>query len=712
MLRLGVDIGGTFTDFVLVDDAAQRAWFGKTLSTPHDHGEAIVAGMQSLMAESGAKIADVRTIVHGTTLVTNAVIERTGAKTALLATRGFRDVLEIGRELRYDIYDLQLDMPQPLVPRRWCVDIPERMDAQGAVVTPLDIDVLEERMAALVADGVVSIAICFLHSFVNPTHEQQARACIQRRWPDVAVSCSHEVLPEIREYERATATTMNAYVQPLTDSYLRGLRVRLSDVGFTGTILIMLSSGRLTTVDGAREAPVHLLESGPAGGSMAGVHVCRATQLSDLLTFDMGGTTAKASLIQDFAPQITTHFEAARVRRFKKGSGLPVRVPVIDMIEIGAGGGSIAWLDTLGLLRVGPASAGSDPGPACYGRGGTRPTVTDADLVLGYLDPAFFLGGKMSLHRDAAERAIDTYIAKPLGLCIEDAALGIHRVVNESMANAARVHIIEKGHDPRRFAMLAFGGAGPVHAFQVARLLHLRECLVPVGAGVASAFGFLAAPIAKELVWSAVTRLDRCDWAATSARLAAREREGMHFLREAGVSDHEMEITRSADMRYVGQGHDITVVVPSGELSNATADTIRQAFEKEYQRTFGRLVSNVALQVVTWRSVVKGPAPTMAAQPVSSSIDGVSLKGTRSVRFPELATRVDCPVHARSSLRPGMMLDGPALIEEAESTVVVGPGACIAVDATRTLRISLRPADARADIHGSTAARSLTLGVA
>ena len=287
MLRLGVDIGGTFTDFVLVDDAAQRAWFGKTLSTPHDHGEAIVAGMQSLMAESGAKIADVRTIVHGTTLVTNAVIERTGAKTALLATRGFRDVLEIGRELRYDIYDLQLDMPQPLVPRRWCVDIPERMDAQGAVVTPLDIDVLEERMAALVADGVVSIAICFLHSFVNPTHEQQARACIQRRWPDVAVSCSHEVLPEIREYERATATTMNAYVQPLTDSYLRGLRVRLGDVGFTGTILIMLSSGRLTTVDGAREAPVHLLESGPAGGSMAGVHVCRATQLSDLLTFDM-----------------------------------------------------------------------------------------------------------------------------------------------------------------------------------------------------------------------------------------------------------------------------------------------------------------------------------------------------------------------------------------------------------------------------------------
>ena len=701
MLRLGVDIGGTFTDFVLVDDVSRRAWFGKTLSTPHDHGEAIVIGMQSLIAEAGVTIGDVRTIVHGTTLVTNAVIERKGAKTALLATQGFRDVLEIGRELRYDIYDLQLDMPQPLVPRRWCVDIPERLDAHGTVLTPLNVDVLDARVAGLVADGVVSIAICFLHSFVNPVHERAARARIRRRWPDLSVSCSSDVLPEIREYERATATVMNAYVQPLTDAYLRGLQARLGDLGFTGTIHIMLSSGRLTTIDGACGAPVHLLESGPAGGSMAGVHVCHAMALPDLLTFDMGGTTAKASLIQDFTPQITTHFEAARVRRFKKGSGLPVRVPVIDMIEIGAGGGSIAWLDSLGLLRVGPNSAGSDPGPACYGRGGTHPTVTDADLVLGYLDPSYFLGGRMALDVAAAERAIAQHVAVPLGLSVEEAALGIHRVVNESMANAARVHIIEKGHDPRRFAMLAFGGAGPVHAFQVARLLHLQSLLVPLGAGVASAFGFLAAPVAKELVWSAVTRLDRCDWAATSATLAERERLGIEFLRDAGVGEHEIAITRSADMRYLGQGHDITVAVPCGALSDASAETLRAAFEVEYERTFGRLVSNVPLQVVTWRSVVRGPSPTMSAQSGAPPAGGTSRKGMRSVRFPENSRRVDCAVHARSSMRPGELLEGPVLIEEAESTLVVGPEASVEVDATGILHIAMRSAE-----RGATAGRS------
>ena len=699
MLRLGVDIGGTFTDFVLADDAAGLAWFGKTLTTSHDPGEAIVTGLQALVSDAGLSVSDISTIVHGTTLVTNAVIERKGAPTALLATQGFRDVLEIGRELRYDIYDLQLDMPQPLVPRRWCVDIPERLDAQGNVLTALDLDVLESRVATLVSDGVESIAICFLHSFVNATHEQQAAACIRRRWPALSVSCSSDVLPEIREYERATATVMNAYVQPMTDAYLRGLAARLAAVGFDGTIHIMLSSGRLTTVDGARKSPVHLLESGPAGGSMAGVHVCRAAQLPDLLTFDMGGTTAKASLIQDYTPQITTHFEAARVRRFKKGSGLPVRVPVIDMIEIGAGGGSIAWLDSLGLLRVGPESASSNPGPACYGRGGAHPTVTDADLVLGYLDPTYFLGGKMHLDRAAAERAIETHIAYPLGISVEDAALGIHRVVNESMANAARVHIIEKGHDPRRFAMLAFGGAGPVHAFQVARLLHLTECLVPVGAGVASAFGFLAAPIAQELVWSAVTRLDACDWGATSARLAAMERDGMTFLQQAGVADHEVRVSRTADMRYVGQGHEIKVSVPSGDLDEASADKIRRAFEMEYERTFGRLVANMPLQVVTWRSVVRGATPTMAAQPVAAVAHGTSYKGTRSVRFPECAARVECAVHARSALQPGVMLQGPVLIEEAESTVVVGPNATVTVDSTRTLRIALR----RAAVEGALA---------
>jgi N-methylhydantoinase A/oxoprolinase/acetone carboxylase beta subunit len=692
MLRLGVDIGGTFTDFVLVDDAAERAWFGKTLTTPHDPAEAIVTGMQQVAVEAGVSLADIGTVVHGTTLVTNAIIERKGARTALLATQGFRDLLEIGRELRYDIYDLQLDMPRPLVPRRWCVDVPERLDAQGRVVTPLDLATLDARVTALVADGVEAIAICFLHAFVNPVHEQQAAAHVKARWPQLALSCSSDVLPEIREYERATATVMNAYVQPLADAYLGGLARRLAAIGSTGTIHIMLSSGRLTTIDGARGAPVHLLESGPAGGAMAGVHVCHATQRPDVLTFDMGGTTAKASLIRQFTPQITTHFEAARVRRFKKGSGLPVRVPVIDMIEIGAGGGSIAWLDALGLLRVGPESASAVPGPACYGRGGTHPTVTDADLVLGYLDPSYFLGGRMALDANAARQAIDRHIATPLGIDVEEAALGIHRVVNESMANAARVHIIEKGHDPRRFAMLAFGGAGPVHAFQVARRLHLRECLIPVGAGVASAFGFLAAPIARELVWSAVTRLDQCDWRATSDRLARMEQDGMAFLADAGVPAAERRAARTADMRYLGQGHDISVPVPAGALTEDTAETIRRAFEEEYVRTFGRLVANMPLQVVTWRTVVRGATPAMAARPDAPDATTVTAKGTRSVRFPELASRVETPVYARAGLTPGTVIVGPALIEEAESTVVIGPRATVTVDVTGTLRVALHAA--------------------
>jgi N-methylhydantoinase A len=617
------------------------------------------------------------------------VIERTGARTALLTTQGFRDVLEIGRELRYDIYDLQLDLPRPLVPRRWCVDIPERIDARGLVVRPLDVDALETTVSSLVADGIESLAICFLHAFVNPLHERRAAAHIRQKWPALPVSCSSEVLPEIREFERATATVMNAYVQPLTDRYLRGLAHRLAAIGCPATIQIMLSSGRLTTIDGACSAPVHLLESGPAGGSMAGVHVCRSAGLPDLLTFDMGGTTAKASLIQGFAPQITTQFEAARVRRFKKGSGLPVRVPVIDMIEIGAGGGSIAWRDTLGLLRVGPESASSVPGPACYGLGGTRPTVTDADLVLGYLDPDFFLGGRMALDRDAAIRAIDDHIATPLGITVEEAALGIHRVVNESMANAARVHIIEKGHDPRRFAMLAFGGAGPVHAFQVARLLHLSECLIPIGAGVASAFGFLAAPMAKELVWSAVTPLDACDWLTTSARLAQMERDGMVFLRDAGVDAADVHVMRTADMRYVGQGHDITVAIPNGALSAATAETIRAAFESAYVRTFGRLAGSMPLQVVTWRTVVRGPVPSMTARPATGSVTGTTRTRSRMVRFPELADRVETPVYARASLRAGTAVEGPALIEEAESTIVIGPSATVRVEDAGTLRIVL-----------------------
>ena len=547
-MRLGIDIGGTFTDLVLLDEVSGEMWFGKTLTTYGDPTDGIIAGMHAVLADASASPEKVTNVVHGTTLVTNAVIERKGAKTGLITTAGFRDVLELGRELRYDIYDLGIVMPEPLVPRDLRLGVVERTDAHGTVRQELDENGLAEAVDRLAAEGVESVAVVFLHSYANPSNERRAAEIIRDRQPGMYVSLSCEVMPEIREFERTSATAMNAYVQPVTDRYLARLEGRLRDEGFEGVLHIVVSSGRLTTVEGARERPVQLLESGPAGGTMAAAYFGRDLAAQDasgdgaptganLLAFDMGGTTAKASLVVDGEPEITTEFEAAHVRRFKRGSGLPVRIPVIDMIEIGAGGGSIASVNSLGLLQVGPESAGSEPGPACYGRGGTLPTVTDADLVLGYLDPGYFLGGAMALDVDAARRALHEHIAEPLGISIEDAALGIHRTVNESMASAARTHTLARGHDPRRFTMVAFGGAGPVHAFQVARRLGVTRLLVPVGAGCASALGFLVSPVATERTRSFVSDIEGADWRSINGFLGAMEGEGMGFLRQSGVTD-------------------------------------------------------------------------------------------------------------------------------------------------------------------------------
>jgi N-methylhydantoinase A len=686
-MKLGIDIGGTFTDLVLLDEGSGLLYFGKTLTTYPDPTAGILNGVNELLQQHGKSIAQVDTLVHGTTLVTNAVIERKGAKTALLTTQGFEDVLEIGREMRYDIYDIFITMPQPLVPQKWRKGVAERIDKNGKVLQRLNLSDTEQSLLQLQRQGVQSVAVCLLHSFANTQHEKSIGQLLEKKFPGLTYSLSCEVMPEIREYERASATVMNAYVQPLTDDYLKNLKARLQALGFAGIIHIMNSAGRLTTVEGARKSPVQLLESGPAGGTMAGVYFGRLLNKKDLVAFDMGGTTAKASMIRDLQPEITNHFEAAREKRFKKGSGLPVRIPVIDMIEIGAGGGSIAHINQLGLLTVGPESAASTPGPACYGRGGENPTVTDADLILGFLNEGYFLGGTMQLRKDLAIATMRNKIAKPLGISVEEAAWGIHRIVNENMANAARVHIIEKGLDPRFFSMLAFGGAGPVHAFNVARLMNAPQLMIPAGAGVLSALGFLVSPVATEEIASYVCRLDDMDWKKLNHLIDTMKAKGFDFLKRAGISAKAATVKLVADMRYSGQGHEIAVTIPHGKLGKGSVEAIEQNFKAEYQLRYGRNIQHIPLEAVTWRVLVSGPSPTLVPQQAVVGTHTKALKGKRPVYWGN--GYEDTPVYDRYAIAPNKKIKGPCIIEEFESTTVVGKNAVAWVDDLRNIIVNL-----------------------
>jgi N-methylhydantoinase A len=556
--RVGIDIGGTFTDLVLIDAETGNRAVGKVLTTPEDQSEAVENGLVELLGQEGLAADQLKIIIHGTTLVTNALIERRGAKTALLTTEGFRDALAIGTEHRYDMYDIFIEKPEPLVPRSLRYGVRERCLHDGSVMLNLDEEQVRSIAAELREHGVQAVAVSFMHSFRNPAHERRVREILSEEAPGIAVSLSSEVAPEISEYERTSTTVANVYTRPLVEGYLTSLEERLRRLGFGGSLYIMLSNGGTASVDTACRFPVRLLESGPAAGALAAAFYSRATDFSEVLSFDMGGTTAKACLIEGGEPLRSNEFEVARVYRFKKGSGLPVKVSVIEMIEIGAGGGSIASIGALGLPKVGPRSAGSDPGPACYGRGGSEPTVTDADLTLGYLDPDFFLGGKMQLDREAALRAMQK-IARPLGLDTVEAAWGIHHVVNENMANAARVHAVERGKDPRAYPLFAFGGAGPVHGYRVARALGLTGFIAPLGAGVTSAFGFLCAPLSFDFVRSLYGRLHDLDWSELNAALDEMEEEGRGLLRASGAADTDVGVRRLCEMRYVGQGHEVTV---------------------------------------------------------------------------------------------------------------------------------------------------------
>src|SRR5262245_58405173 len=687
--RLGVDIGGTFTDLVVIDEATGAARVGKILTTPKDPAHAVEQGIAALLEESRTAAGAVRAVVHGTTLATNALIERKGARTALLTTEGFRDALEIRHEGRYDMYDLFIDPPTPLVPRHLRREVRERLLADGSVRQPLDEAGARRVIGELVAEGVEAIAICLLHAYVNPVHERRLAALVRELAPQMAVACASEVVPEIREYERASTTTANVYVAPLMARYLEDLERRLADLGIPGQLYVMQSSGGIALPALARRAPIRLVESGPAAGALAAAATALERGEPRLLSFDMGGTTAKACVIDSGMPLVAREFEVARADRFKKGSGLPIRVPVIELIEIGAGGGSIARIDRLGLLKVGPESAGADPGPACYGLGGTEPTVTDADLVLGYLDPSFFLGGRMRLDVNAARRAIEERVAQPLGLSLTDAAWGIHRVVNENMAAAARIHGIERGKDLRAYPLFAFGGAGPVHAWAVGRILKVPRVLVPFGAGAISAWGLLVAPLAFDFVRTAPQRLDAADWSRINALFGEMEAEGRAILRDAGVPEADLTFRRSAEMRYVGQGHEVEVEAPAGALDAKSLEALTAAFESAYRTLYSRTPLRVVIEALNWRVVVSGPPPELSIEtavtgPERTTGDAV-IKKTRPAYFAEARGYVDTPVYDRYRLAAGMRLDGPAIVEERESTTVIGPGARVRVDGRLTL---------------------------
>jgi N-methylhydantoinase A len=667
---LGIDIGGTFTDAVLLDQRSGDYEVAKTLTTYPDPAAGVLSGLDSLLDRAQIGPESVERVIHGTTLVTNTLIERKGTRTGLITTRGFRDALEIGREGRYDIYDLRLELPEPLVERRLRLEVDERLNPDGTVMSPLSRLSVEAACEALSAAEVDAVAICLLHAYANPDHERAVRDEVGHRLPGCAISISSEVSPELREFERTSTTVANAYVQPLVRRYLATLQEGLLNIGIRAPLHVMLSNGGSCSVDTASLYPVRLVESGPCGGALAAAECGRRAKLDRILAFDMGGTTAKAILSVKGDFPVTTESEVARVYRFKRGSGLPLLVPVLDMIEIGAGGGSIAHRNALGLPAVGPESAGSTPGPACYDRHGSEPTVTDADLVLGYLNPDYFLGGDMRLNLERAREAILT-VADAFGGDVVRASLGIHQLVNEHMANAARVHAAERGVDLRSFSLVATGGAGPVHACGVAARLGLERVLVPPIAGVGSAYGLLLAPISFDYARSYVTRTEDLVTDRLRPILEDMAHRGAAVVQEAGVDEQDRCSVVTADMRYVGQGHEIRVPLPDVTLDDGFSDRLKDAFEAEYANRFGRKCEGVSVEVIHWRTTVSGPTQRYD---IAAKMDETAnpKKDNRDVVF-DVSGPVDTVVYDRYRLS-GCSISGPAIIEEEESTTVLPPG--------------------------------------
>ena len=681
-MRIGIDVGGTFTDFVLLDDATGETRTYKCLTTPRDPSDAIEEGIRGLERQVPDCMGRLEEIIHGTTLVINAIIERKGARTGLITTRGFRDVLELGREIRYAVYDAFAEMPEPLVPRERRLEVDERLRADGSVLTALDEAQVRAALHSLAGMKVESVAVCLLNSFENPVHELALKRLIGEELPGASVSISYEVLPQIREYERTSTTVTNAYVKPLTGRYLLKLRERLASIGFNGRLFIMLSSGGVTSAETAAEFPVRIIESGPTAAVMAGEYFSRLFDLPEMFCFDMGGTTAKSCLIQGGIAGVVPTFEVGRVQRFQKGSGITIQVPVVDLMEIGAGGGSIARRSRLGTLQVGPESACAEPGPICYGRGGTEPTVTDADLLLGYLDADYFLGGTMKLDAEAARRGIEERVAKPLGVSYLQAVWGIHDLINETMAAAAKTHIAERGGNPKVATVAAFGGAGPVHAYGLARKLGSPRLIVPPNAGVGSALGFFTAPRAFDLVRSHKTPFLAADFAQIESLFRELEAEGERTLRGAGA-EGRIEFTRSVDARFIGQGSETNLPVPEPDFKKLDPATLRARFDDTYSRLYGRTYPESPVEFVNFCVRASLPVqllslPKLAAAPGRRVGDAV--KGERRAYSGISRAFLPHTVYDRYRLFPGAGLSGPAIVEERESTVIMGEDAKATVD--------------------------------
>ena len=682
--RLGIDIGGTFTDFALLDQAGQKLAIHKQLTTPLDPSAAVIDGIQEVLKKNNVPISDVSVIAHGTTLVTNAVIERKGVLTGMLVTSGFEDILDTGMEQRYELFDLRITYPEPIVPRNLRKGISERIHFNGDIETEIDMkQVLGATQELVEIYNVKALAVCFLHSYVNSSHESAVVKFLQNQFPDLYISASSEVYPNMREFERWTTTAINAYTRPMTDHYLQKLEGDLKELGFDGQLYIMTSSGGMLSPITARRFPVRLLESGPAAGMLMSAVQGKALELPNILSFDLGGTTAKGALVRDYKPLKSEQMEVDRVNEARKGSGFPLRIPVLDMIEIGSGGGSIAGIDDRGLLKVGPRSAGANPGPACYGKDGGYAALTDANLLLGYLDPDFFLGGEMKLDKRASEIAIEKNVGLPLSLSTLRASWGIHDSASEDIARAFRVHAAERGFDYRNATMVAFGGSGPLHAMGVAEKLKIPRVVFPIGAGVYSALGLLASPLSFELSRSRRVIVDDIDLKIFSSLFEALADETTNSLREAGVPNNEIHISRQIEARYFGQTHEIEVYLPEDQSIDDTFYNLRKLFEKRYSEVYSFAVIDAPIEIINWKVIALGPEPDFK---MGYTIDSekntqldLAIKGTREVYF-EKGGFQETPIYDRYLLTEGMKILGPALVEERESTCLITVGSKAFID--------------------------------
>jgi len=683
-LRLAVDIGGTFTDTVLLSGTHGVVASTKTLTTHLNPADGAVMGAARALAESGSRFDEVTGFIHGTTLATNALIERRGARVATVTTEGFRDILEIAYERRYSQYDVDLEKTDLLVPRDRSFTIRERMSASGDVLVPLDEALMDGLVAELDGCEAESVAICLLHSYANPTHERRLRDLLRAARPHLMISISSEISPEAREFDRLCTTVANAYIQPLMARYLDAFAERFTAEGVRCPILMMTAGGGMTTIATAAKFPIRLVESGPAGGAILAALIAAESGLNEVLSFDMGGTTAKLCLIDRATPQTSRQFEIARAARFMKGSGMPVRIPVIEMIEIGAGGGSIAGVDRLGRLTVGPRSAGSEPGPAAFCRGGSEPTVSDADIVLGYIWPETFAEGQLRIDAGRAAFAVADRVGRSLGLDDVSAADGVSQIVDESMASAGRMHAVESGKDLGIRTMIAFGGNGPLHACRVARSAGVSRILVPPNPGVGSAVGFLYAPVSFEIVRTRHTLLQVLDFTGVNKLLAAMVAEARSVVRQ-GMPDGDIVTTRTAFMRYHGQGHEIEIELPNTELRPDDIGELTQAFEAAYARQFSRPVPGMKIEILNWKVCVASAARPIAAAPGVPAARDVDPRAIRTIHCDVEGRRREAAFVTRASLTPGDRIAGPALIAEPQTTTFVGADFTAVVDARGNL---------------------------